>query len=113
MRASPDSPATSTCGAEGAPRLSNRAAAAARDALPEKGNQRFDPATLAAIARVYARDAALQVAEAGLRWVRGGDGVADAELPAFEQGLRLPAIHAAQAGLLADMNQIADALYDR
>jgi hypothetical protein len=86
---------------------------AARAGLPEKATRRFDPATLAAISRVYAREAAVGVAEDALRWVRGGDGVADADLHAFEEALGLPAIHAAQAGLIADMDRIADALYGR
>ncbi|MGH0036323.1 MAG: acyl-CoA dehydrogenase family protein [Myxococcota bacterium] len=99
--------------AEGTASLARRAVDAARGALPEKTVQRFAPETLAAMARVHARDAALRVADAGLRWVRGGDGVDDAALREFEAAMGLPAIHAAQAGLLTDMNQIADALYDR
>ncbi|MDJ0865829.1 MAG: acyl-CoA dehydrogenase family protein [Myxococcota bacterium] len=99
--------------AEGAASLARRASAAARDALPEKADRRFDPATLAAVSRVYAREAGLKVADAAFQWVRGGDGVEDAELRAFAEALGLPAIHAAQAGLLADMDRIADALYGR
>jgi len=37
----------------------------------------------------------------------------DAELPAFEANLGLSAIHRAQAGLIADMDYIADVLYNR
>ena len=53
-------------------------------------------------------EAALKVAEEGLRWVSGADAGADlgATLP-------LERVRAAQAGLLADMNQVADALYGR
>jgi hypothetical protein len=53
------------------------------------------------------------VAEEGLRWIRGADGVSEADLPAFETSLGLPAIHRAQAGLISDMDYIADVLYGR
>ncbi|MEV4701785.1 acyl-CoA dehydrogenase family protein [Actinoplanes sp. NPDC049316] len=94
--------------AESAGALARRAAAAAADALPEKADRRFAPATLAAISRVFAREAALKVAEEGLRWVVGAGSGAD---PAA--GLPLDRVRAAQAGLLADMDTIAEALYDR
>jgi alkylation response protein AidB-like acyl-CoA dehydrogenase len=93
--------------------LARRAAASQRGELAEKADRRFAPRTLAALSRVFAREVALGVGNAGARWVRGGDGVADAELPAFEEAMGIRAIHAAQAGLLADMDAIADALYGR
>ena len=37
--------------------------------LNEKANDRFDATALAALGRVFAREAALKVAEEGLRWV--------------------------------------------
>ena len=43
----------------------------------------------------------------------GADGVPSADLGGFERSLGLPAIHRGQAGLLADMDLVADALYDR
>jgi alkylation response protein AidB-like acyl-CoA dehydrogenase len=99
--------------AECAAALARHAVRAAEGRLPTKNPGRFDAATLATISRTFAREAALTVGEEGLRWVCGAGGVADAELPAFEQALGLPAIHRAQAGLLADMDSIADALYGR
>jgi hypothetical protein len=45
--------------------------------------------------------------------VAGADGVSDSEMPAFEAALALPAIHRAQAGLLTDMDLIADVVYYR
>jgi alkylation response protein AidB-like acyl-CoA dehydrogenase len=99
--------------AEGAASLAERAAATAEDALPDKADRRFGAPALAVLARVAARRAALDVAEAGLRWVCGAGAVPAPELPAFEQALGLSAIHAAQAGLLDDMNAVADALYGR
>lgn len=97
-----------TAYAECAGALARRAAAAAAGALPEKADTRFTAAALSAVSRVFAREAALKVAEEGLRWVSGADAGADlgATLP-------LDRVRAAQAGLLADMNQVADALYGR
>jgi alkylation response protein AidB-like acyl-CoA dehydrogenase len=99
--------------AECAGSLSRRAALLADGKLNEKANRRFDAAGLAAISRVFARDAALKVAEEGLRWVIGAGGVSDAEIVGFETSLGLPAIHRAQAGLISDMDYIADVLYGR
>jgi hypothetical protein len=48
-----------------------------------------------------------------LRWLCGAGGVDDAEMPAFEAALRLGEIHRAQAGLIADMDSIADVLFNR
>jgi len=99
--------------AECAGSLARRAAQAAENKVHEKANRRFDPAALEMFSRIFARETALKVAEDGLRLVIGGGGVTDAELPALEQALQLPAIHRAQAGLVADMDAIADVLYDR
>jgi alkylation response protein AidB-like acyl-CoA dehydrogenase len=99
--------------AECAGSLSRRAALMAEGRLNEKANERFDATALAAIARVFAREAALKVAEEGLKWVAGAGGVSDAEMTAFETALGLPAIHRAQAGLLSDMDYVGDVLYGR
>jgi hypothetical protein len=55
----------------------------------------------------------LKVAAEGLRWIAGAAGVNESEMPAFEASLGLPAIHRAQAGLMSDMDFIADVLYGR
>ena len=94
--------------AECAGALARRAAAAAAGTLPEKADTRFEPAALAAVSRVFAREAAHKVAEEGLRWVAGASTGAD-----LAAALPLDRVRAAQAGLLADMNQVADALYRR
>ncbi len=99
--------------AESAGCLSRRAARMAEGKLNEKANGRFDATALAALSRVFAREAALKVAEEGLRWVSGAGGVDDADMPAFEANLGLPAIHRAQAGLISDMDFIADVVYSR
>jgi alkylation response protein AidB-like acyl-CoA dehydrogenase len=98
--------------AECAGSLSRRAGRMADNKLSDKANRRFGAPTLAAIARVFARDAALKVAEEGLRLITGAGGV-DVEIESFETALGLPAIHRAQMGLLADMDEIADAIYSR
>ena len=99
--------------AECAGSLSRRAALLADGKLNEKANRRFDPTALAAISRVFAREAALKVGEEGLRWVIGAGGINDAEIAGFEVSLGLPAIHRAQAGLISDMDYVADVLYGR
>ncbi len=99
--------------AEGSAALSRRAGRWLAGELDPRSDVRFKPAALAALARLSAREAALGVAEEGLRLVRGADAVDSAGLPALEAALRLPAAHAAQAGLLTDMDAVADALYDR
>jgi alkylation response protein AidB-like acyl-CoA dehydrogenase len=99
--------------AECAGSLSRRAARSAEGRLNEKANTRFDSTALAAMGRIFAREAALKVAEEGLRWVAGAGGVTDGEMIAFEADLELPAIHHAQAGLISDMDYVADVLYSR
>jgi acyl-CoA dehydrogenase len=99
--------------AECAGSLARRAALMADKKLNEKTNQRFDATALAALSRIFAREAALKVAEEGLRWIAGAAGVNESEIPAFEGSLGLPAIHRAQAGLISDMDFIADVLYGR
>ena len=99
--------------AESAGSLARRAARLAEGKLNEKANRRFDAPALAAVSRTFSREAALKVAEEGLRWVTGAGAVNDAEMPAFETNLGLPAVHRAQAGLISDMDFIADVLYAR
>jgi len=99
--------------AECAGSLARRAARVAEGKLNEKANRRFDATALTVLSRVFAREAAFKVAEEGLRLAAGAGGVTDAEMGALETNLQLPAIHRAQAGLIADMDFIADVLYNR
>jgi len=99
--------------AESAGSLARRAALLAEGKLHEKANLRFDAAALAAISRIFAREAALKVATDGLRWIAGAGGVGGADIAGFETSLGLPAIHRAQAGLMADMDFVADVLFER
>jgi alkylation response protein AidB-like acyl-CoA dehydrogenase len=99
--------------AECAAALARRAARAADGRLSAKSDRRFDAPALAVVSRVFARNAATLVADEGLQWVRGADGVSDTDLASFEAAVGLAAIHHSQAGLLKDMDTIADVLYDR
>jgi len=99
--------------AESAGSLARRAARTAEGKVHEKSNRRFDAPALAALSRIFAREAALKVAEEGLRWVCGAGGVSATDMPAFETSLQMSAIHRAQAGLLSDMDTVADVLYAR
>jgi len=99
--------------AESAGALARRASRMAQGKLHEKASLRFDVEALAAISRVFAREAALRVGEEGLRWIAGAGGVNDAEIHGFEAQLNLPAIYRAQNGLISDMDFVADVLYGR
>jgi len=67
---------------------------------------KLDQATLKAMARIHARDAAMKMATDGVRWAIGA-GQTD---PNFVGSLNLPAIYAAQTGLIEDMNFVAGKL---
>ena len=99
--------------AESAGSFARRAALLQEGKLHEKANRRFDMNALAALSRIFAREAALKVAEDGLQWIVGGGGMSGAEIAAFEASLGLPAIHCAQSGLIADLDYVADVLYGR
>jgi alkylation response protein AidB-like acyl-CoA dehydrogenase len=99
--------------AECAGGLCRRAALMADGKLNEKTNRRFDATALAAVSRIFAREAALKAGEDGLRWIAGAGGVSDAEMPAHEMSLGLTAIHRAQVGLIPDMDYVSDVLYGR
>jgi alkylation response protein AidB-like acyl-CoA dehydrogenase len=97
--------------AEGAAALVRRAARAAETGLVQKASHRFDADLLAAMSRANARDVALTVGTEAVRWVVGageGDRVQE-----FIASLGLPAIQAAQAGLLADLDAVANGIYGR
>jgi acyl-CoA dehydrogenase len=93
--------------------LARRAMRTTENRSHEKSDQRFDAEALSVLSRVFARDAALRVAEEGLRLTIGAGGVSAADVPVFETVLHLPEIHGAQAGLIADMDCVADVLFRR
>jgi len=94
--------------ADAAASLARRAARAAEGTLSPKAPRNLGPETLAVMSRVNAREVAMKVASDGLRWVGGA---ADGPLDALAAALGLEAIYRAQAGLLADMDRVRDALY--
>ncbi|HEY1277843.1 MAG TPA: acyl-CoA dehydrogenase family protein [Thermoleophilaceae bacterium] len=96
--------------AEGAAALARRAARAAAGELDEKYDRRFGPDALAAMSRVNAREVAQRVAQEGHRWAVGAGG---GDAAALAGRIGLPAIAAAQAGLVADMDETADHVYHR
>jgi len=99
--------------AETAACLARRATAAANGTLPEKADKRFDADALATISRIFAREAAQKVAEDGVRWVAGALPPGSPAVAALADALHLDAVRAAQAGLLTDMDHLADVLYAR
>jgi acyl-CoA dehydrogenase len=98
---------------EGSAALARRAARGADGTLAEKADHRFSAETLATMARVAAREAALKTATEGVRWVRGGGAVSDEDLGRLETAVGVGAVHRSQGGLLEDLDAVADALYGR
>jgi len=98
---------------EGAAAFARHAVRAELDELNPKAPKQFDAAATAAMARVFAREAAQRVAVDGMRWVVGAEDAGDADAKSLETSARLSEIYAAQAGLIEDMNQVGDALYER
>jgi alkylation response protein AidB-like acyl-CoA dehydrogenase len=98
---------------EGAAAFARHAVRAEIDQLNPKTPRRFAPAAVAAMARVFAREAAQRVAVDGMRWIIGAETAGDADVQSLETSAQLSKIYAAQAGLIEDMNQVGDALYER
>jgi alkylation response protein AidB-like acyl-CoA dehydrogenase len=93
--------------------LARRAAAAQSADLPDKTDGRFIAPALAAISRVFAREAAAKLALDGTRWVLGAAEPGAIDTAGFEAAVGIKAIQHAQSGLISDMDAIADILYDR
>ncbi len=96
--------------AECAGALCRRAAAAVENRLDAKAEKRHEPATQCAMARVLARQAANKVASDGLALVIGAEA---SEPVGLADAVNVSAIQTAQAGLIDDMNAVADGLYGR
>ncbi len=90
--------------------LARRAAAAVEERLSPKAQTRFGGEALAAMSRIFAREASMKVTAEGLRWIGGASQPGTSEL---EKKLGAPAIFRAQAGVLQDMDYVADVLYGR
>jgi alkylation response protein AidB-like acyl-CoA dehydrogenase len=99
--------------AECAEAFAQRAATALDGARHEKSPDRFDGAALAAMSRVFAREAAQKVGQEGVRWVAGSIVAGSADVAPLLATIPHDAIRSSQAGLLADMDLVADVLYGR
>ncbi len=99
--------------AECAGALARRAAAALSGTIAAKADDRFTADALAAIARVFAREAALRVALDGTRWVLGSAEPGAIDGAGFDAAIGTKAIEQAQTGLIQDMDLVAAALYEK
>ena len=90
-----------------------RAANAYDGTANRKSGMRLDGPALCAASRIFAREAASRAAGDGTRWLAGAVPDAGSDLSELEAAIDAKAIYRAQAGLLADMNVVADALYER
>ena len=97
--------------AEGAASLSRRAARAAKGEMNEKAHRRFNADALAALSRIYAREAAMKMVSEGSRWIGGL--LPEPDSGSLQQRLKLSEIFRAQAGVIEDMDYVADVLYER
>jgi alkylation response protein AidB-like acyl-CoA dehydrogenase len=91
--------------------LARRCASVADGTVSPKARLRLDPDGLAAVSRVFAREAATKVAEEGVRWVLGASEAGTVEPAALMQAAGTDAIQRAQSGLLRDMDEVARAIY--
>ncbi len=98
---------------EGSGSFAKRAAGAAADSLNPKAYRRFNPAALAAMSRAYAREVAARVAAEGMRWITGCSQAAGTAVAELEKKMGLQDLFASQAGLMADLDRVADVLYER
>ncbi len=78
----------------------------AADSAPKVSD--FPAAVVKAMSRVYAREAAMRVASEGLRWIYGAE--ENTDVREVEAAIDLSSIHAAQKGLVADMDLVVQAL---
>ena len=99
--------------AEAAAQFAQRAAAVLDGAGHPKSPARFDGEALATMSRVFAREAALKLGVDGTRWVAGAIDAGSAAIAPLIATIPHDRIRAAQAGLLADMDRVADSLYAR
>jgi alkylation response protein AidB-like acyl-CoA dehydrogenase len=99
--------------AEGAAAFARRAARAMAGEVSAKASKRFGPDALAAMARVNARDVAQTLATDGMRLIAGANSGDQVQIEALASRIGLAPIQVAQAGLLSDMDAVADAVYER
>ncbi len=101
-----------TAYAECAGAFARRAARAADGTLSPKADRRLDEKTLATASRVFARDAARRVAQEGSAHLLGVADPGTLQSAAVAGAVGLDAVLAAQSGLAADMDAVAQAVYE-
>ncbi|MBT8239776.1 MAG: acyl-CoA dehydrogenase, partial [Acidimicrobiia bacterium] len=99
--------------AECAESFARRAADALGGHRHEKSEDRFDGAALATMSRIFGREAAQMISEEGVRWVVGAVSADSVDISSLLATIPQVAIRNAQAGLIADMDRVADVLYGR
>jgi len=92
--------------------LTRRAVRAADGQLSPKADGRFDQKTMAAIGRVYAREAAMRVANDGVAQLLAAADPGTFDPASLTADVGLDAILAAQAGAAQDRDQITAAVYE-
>lgn len=97
--------------AEGSASLARKAARAAQGKLNSKAHSRFNAESLAMFSRIAARDAAMKIVSECVRWIESL--IPDSEALNLEKKMFIPQIYRAQAGMLQDMDCVADVLYGR
>jgi alkylation response protein AidB-like acyl-CoA dehydrogenase len=97
--------------AEGSASLVRRAARAAQNNLNPKSHSRFNAANLAAFSRIASREAAMKIVGECVRWIESL--IPESDAANLEKKMFIPQIYRAQAGILQDMDYIADVLYGR
>ncbi len=73
----------------------------------------FAPTALKEMARVTAREAALDIAAEAVRTIGGCEGATSGDPAALDRALGVASIHAAQRGLLADLDAISHAIVEQ
>lgn len=91
--------------------LCRRAATAAAGGPGPKADRTFTADEQAALARVFAREAAGKLAADGVRWVVGAAAPGELDPAALAAAVGTDALTRAQAGLLDDMDQVSAAVY--
>jgi alkylation response protein AidB-like acyl-CoA dehydrogenase len=97
--------------AEGSASLARRAVRAAQKNMNPKAHTRFNAQHLVVFSRISARDSAMKIVSEGIRWI--GSLIPESDADNLEKKLFIPQIHRAQAGLIQDMDYVADVLYER
>jgi alkylation response protein AidB-like acyl-CoA dehydrogenase len=97
--------------AEGSASLVRKAARAAQGKLNSKAHSRFNAENLAVFSRIAARDASIKIVSECVRWVESL--ISDSDALNLEKKMFIPQIYRAQAGMLQDMDLVADILYGR